>query len=216
MAGQANGGNSGEPPKITVSADALDFEALWLDPALGDGIVEVNYHSIAVDKPKAFFRTHPHKDYRHRAEVYTHKPEGAIDEVHFILAPSMHGQIPEARPCTLVTVVYRDGTPRLWPIKFPKEGERDNEAWITARAAAKVGIDKWIKLVWVKRAYLTRDALPGYAPDPDFNKLPAFNELVKLGFGEHGIIRDKSHPIYRELFGMPKQAANDADAGTDL
>ena len=103
-----------------------------------------------------------------------------IDETHYILAPAMHGQIPEARPCTLVTVVYRDGTPRLWPIKFPKEGEHDNEAWITARAAAKAAIEKWVKLVWVRRAYMTRDALPGYAPDPDFSKLPPFNELVQL------------------------------------
>ena len=76
----------------------------------------------------------------------------------------------------------------------------------TARAAAKVGMDKWVKLVWVKRAYLTRDALPGYAPDPDFTKLPQFNELVRLAFGDHGIIRDTAHPIYRELFGMPKEA----------
>jgi hypothetical protein len=214
MANQSNGGNSGDPPKITVPGDALDFESLWLDPALGDGIVDVNYHSIAVGRPKDFFRTHPEKDYRRRAEIYTHKPEGAIEEVHYILAPSMHGQIPEARPCTLVTIIYRDGIPRLWPIKFPKEGERDNDAWITARAAAKLAIDTWIRLVWVKRSYLTRDAKPGYAPDPDFSKLPPFTELVKLGFGEECIIRDKSHPIYRELFGMPEQAAD--DAGADL
>jgi hypothetical protein len=205
------GGNSGEPPQIGTPEDARDFESLWLDPALGDGIVDVHYHKVTVDKPKDYFRTHPDKDYRRRTEIYTHKPEGVIEEVHYILAPSMHGQIPEARPCTLVTVIYRDGTPRLWPIKFPKEGERDNEAWITARAAAKVGIDKWVKLVWVKRAYQTRDGQPGYAPDPDFSKLPSFTELVRLGFGEHGIIRDQLHPIYRELFGMPKQA-NDDDA----
>jgi hypothetical protein len=205
-------GNGSEPKQIGPPEDARDYESLWLDPALGDGIVDVHYHKVTVDKPKDFFRTHPDKDYRRRAEIYTHKPEGAIEEVHYILDPSMRGQIPEARPCTLVTVIYRDGTPRLWPIKFPKESERDNEAWITARAAAKVGIDKWVKLVWVKRAYMTRDAQPGYAPDPDFSKLPSFTELVRLGFGEHGIIRDQSHPIYRELFGMPKQAANDDDA----
>ena len=118
----------------------------------------------------------------------------------------MHGLIPEARPCTLVTVVYRDGAPRLWPIKFPKDGEHDNEAWMTARAAAKVAMERWTKLVWVRRAYQTRDALPGYAPDPDFSKLPPFNELVRLGFGEYGIIKDMTHPVYRELFGMPKTA----------
>ena len=79
-------------------------------------------------------------------------------------------------------------------VKHPKDGERDNDAWVTARAAARVGMDKWVKLVWVTRAYQTRDAQPGYAPDPDFTKLPPFNELVRLAFGEHGIISDESHP----------------------
>ena len=51
----------------------------------------------------------------------------------------MRGVIDEASPCTIVTVVYRDGTPRLWPIKFPRDGERDNDAWITARSCAKIG-----------------------------------------------------------------------------
>lgn len=54
---------------------------------------------------------------------------------------------------------------------------------------------------------MTRDAQPGYAPDPDFSKLPPFNELVRLAFGEQGIIRDKSHPIYRELYGIRPEAA---------
>jgi hypothetical protein len=206
-------GDANADPKVTVPDDAKDFDTLWLDPGLGDGIVDVSYHSAATGKPKDFFRTVPDSAYRRRTEIYTHKPEGMIDEQHYILAPAMHGRIPEARPCTLVTVVYRDGSPRLWPIKFPKDGEKDNEAWITARAAAKVGMERWVKLVWVRRAYQTRDALEGYAPNPDFSKLPPFVELVKLAFGEHGIIRNTAHPIYRELFGMPKEAADDDDAG---
>jgi hypothetical protein len=110
---------------------------------------------------------------------------------------------------------YRDGSPRLWPIKFPKDGERDNDAWVTARAAARAGITQWVKLVWLRRAYTTRNALPGYAPDPDWSKLPPFNDLVKLSFGELGIIRDTSHPIYRELFGVPGQATG-GDGGDDI
>jgi hypothetical protein len=206
------GGNGAASP----IPDAADIEALWLDPALGDGIVDVTYHVVPVGKPRDFFRTVVDPAYRRRTEIYTHKPEGVIDEVNYIIAPAMHGQIPEARPCTLVTVVYRDGSPRLWPVRFPRDGERDNESWVSARAAAKIGMERWTKLIWVRRAYLTRDALPGYAPDPDVSKLPPFNELVRLAFGDHGIIRDTTHPIYRELFGMPKEAASDTGDRRDF
>jgi hypothetical protein len=205
---RANGGAQTAPP------DATDFESLWLDPALGDGITDTSYHAVPTGKPRDFFRVHPDIAWRRRTEIYTHRPEGAIDEQHYILAPAMWGRIPEARLCTLVTCIYRDGSPRLWPVKFPKDGERDNDAWMTARAACKAGLTKWVKLVWVRRAYTTRDALPGYAPDPDWSKLPPFNDLVKLAFGEHGVINDTEHPIYRELFGMPAQAS-DTD-GPDL
>src|SRR5262245_23416665 len=69
----------------TTPSDAKDLDALWQDPGLGDGIVDVNYHSVPVGKPKDFFRTHPDPLYRRRTEIYTHKPEGAIDEQHFIV-----------------------------------------------------------------------------------------------------------------------------------
>ena len=193
--------------------DAADIEGLWDAPAEGDGITDAHYHVVPVDRPKDFFRTHTDPAYRRRCEIYTHKIEGVIGEAHYVIAPSMRGRIEEAKPCTLVVVVYRDGSPRIWPIKFPKEGSTDNEAWISARAAAKVGIERWTKLVWVKRSYQTREALPGYAPDPDFSKLPPFNDLVKLAFGAGGIIRDENHPIYRELFGAPPTPVKEISGG---
>jgi hypothetical protein len=203
------GGNGGTSPPVS---DATDIESLWLDPALGDGIVDVTLHSVPVGKPRDFFRTVTDSSYRRRTEIYVHKPEGVIEEQTYVIAPAMRGRIDEARPCTLVTVVNRDGEPRLWPIKHPKEGEHDNDAWSTARSAARTAMGKWVKVVWVKRAYKTRDAQPGYAPDPNFSKLPPFEELVRLAFGEAGIIKDESHPIYRELFGhSPEKASGDAD-----
>ena len=197
-------------PSLTPN-DASDIEALWLDPALGDGLTDTNWHTIPVDKPKDFFRVHPDRDYRRRTEIYAHKTEGQIETAYYILGPEMRGRLQEARPCVLVTCIYRDGSPRLWPIMFPREGEKDNTAWSSARSAARTAIDKWVKLVWAGRSYLTRDALPGYAPDPDWTKLPAFNELVKAAFGPHGVIQDTTHPIYRELMGAPA-TLNDDDA----
>ena len=117
-------GGNGAAPAIP---DAADIEALWLDQSLGDGIVDAHYHSVPVGKPRDFFRTVADPSYRRRTEIYTHKVEGAID------ARSLHHR---ARACavrfrrrgrvTIVTVVYRDGSPRLWPIKFPRDGEHDN------------------------------------------------------------------------------------------
>jgi hypothetical protein len=198
----------------TPPSDAKDLDSLWLDPGLGDGITNVSRHEVPIGKPRDFFRVHPDPSYRRRTEVYKHKPEGAIEEQHFIIAPSMRGRIEEARPATIVTCIYRDGSVRLWPISFPRDGERDNESWISARSAARAAIDKWVKVVWVRRAYLTREALPGYAPDPDLTKIPPFDDLVVLGYGQHGIIRDTDHPIYRELFGIKPDAGG--DDGDDL
>ena len=207
------GGNGSTPPPSGTPKDALDIDSLWLNPALGDGLVDVHYHDIPVGRPRDFFRINPDSAYRRLTEIYVHKVEGQIEEQTYIIAKPMQGVIEEARRCTLVTVVYRDGSPRLWALKLPKDGERDNEAWITARAAAKVAMEKWIKLVWQRRAYMTREAQPGYAPEPDWSKLPSFDELVRLAFGEHGVIRNKNHRIVLDLFGAPSKRASDADDG---
>jgi hypothetical protein len=197
-----------EPGK--VPADASDLAGLF-ETELGDPITETRFLDIAANKPRDFFRTHPDKLYRPRTEIYSHKVEGVIEVSHYIIAPNMRGRIEEARPCTLVAVAYRDGTPRLWPIPMPREGERDNETWISARAAARAGLSTWVKLVWARRSYKVREAQPGYAPDPKWADIPPFEELVRLAFGEHGIIRDENHPIYRELFGAPASGGEDGD-----
>jgi hypothetical protein len=205
---------SEKPTKLELVAsptpdDAIDIEALWMDPALGDGLTDTSWTKIPIDKPRDFFRVHPDPSYRRRTEVYTHKVEGEPEETHYIIAPSMRGRLMEARPCILAACVYRDGRPRLWPLKFPRDGEKDNTAWTSARSCARAAIDKWVKVVWVKGSYQARDAQPGYAPDPDWKKLPEYNELVRLATGPHGIIRDTAHPMYRELMGAPATINDD-------
>ena len=201
-------------PKVkAVPEDALDVSSLWLDPALGDGLVDVHYHTVPLGKPRDYFRVNPDPAYRRLSEIYVHKIEGQIDEQTFIIAKPMQGVIDEARRCTLVTAVYRDGSPRLWALKLPKDSERDNTAWISARAAARSGMTKWVKLVWQRSSYMTRDAQPGYAPEPEWGKLPPFDELVRLAVGEHGIIRNKEHRIVQDLFGAPPQKSSNGDDG---
>jgi len=120
-----------QPP--ATPKDAEDIEALWLDPGLGDGITDTHWHQIPIGKPRNFFRVHPAKAFRRKTEIYVHKPEGAIEEQYYIIALAMRGKILEARPCVIVPCIYRDGSPRLWPIMFPRPGEKDNDAWTSAR-----------------------------------------------------------------------------------
>jgi hypothetical protein len=200
---------------VETPSDGSDLDSLWLDSSLGDGITDVHYHEIPVGKPKDFFRTHPDKRFRRRTEIYTHKPEGAVEETHYLVDKPMRGRIDEAQLCTLAVVIYRDGSPRLWPLKLPKDGDRDLDAWKSARNAAGEGLEHWVKLVWKRRAYLTRKAQPGYAPDPDWSKLPSFDDMVRCAFGEHGIIRDTDHPIYRELFGSEPRSATEEESESD-
>jgi hypothetical protein len=190
-------------------ADASDFADLWMAAELGDGIVDAKLTGLTVGKPKDFFRVHPDKAFRRRTEVYVHKTEGVIEEQTYIIAPNLWGRIEEATPATIVACVYRDGTPRLWAVKTPKEGERDNEAWASARAAAKEAIGKWVKVVWSRGRYIIREAQPGYAPEPDWQKVPDWEELMRLGFGSKGVIRDEDHPVYRDLLGHGKDVSDD-------
>jgi hypothetical protein len=208
-------------PEIMLPDDASDLSDLYFDPALGDGLTDTVLTNIPIGKPRDFFRVHPDKSYRRLAEIYTHKPEGQIEEQHFFIAKSMRGLIEEARLATIVTCIYRDGSVRLWALKRPKTGEKDNEAWISARAAAREAMTEWVRLVWVRRAYEIRKAQPGFASEPDWAKLPEFDQLMKLAVGPNGIMRDTNHPIYRELIGAASKPAlkvvgDDNDDGDDL
>ena len=130
-------------------ADASDLSDLFVDTGQGDPLTETTIYGIPVDKPKDFFRVHPDPAYRKRCLIYTHKVEGQIEERHYIVAEAMRDKVPEAKLCLLATCIYRNGALRLWPLKLPQEGEKDQLAWSTARAIAKKALTTWTKLVWL-------------------------------------------------------------------
>jgi hypothetical protein len=192
-----------------VAADAVDIASLWLDPGHGDVLAETHHHSIAVGKPKGFFRMHPDPAYRRICEMYTHKIEGQIDETYYLIAEPMQGVLDEAQRCVLATVIDRTGKLRLWPLKLPKSDGRDNEAWSSARSAARTAMTKWVKLKWNGQTYETRDAQPGYAPEPNYSKTPPFDELVLLGFNKNNIISNTDQPVVRDLLGAAPEGGDD-------
>ena len=191
---------------MKLTDDTTDMDLLWLDPSLGDGLVDTHFHSVAIGKPKDFFRVNPDPTLPPpNGDLY---PQARRRDRRAVLhlAPRHAGA---DRGSSAVHAGYRRLPRRLAAAladQVSEGSERDNEAWSTARAAARAGIEQVDQARSGWRAYQTRDAQPGYAPDPDFSKLPPFDELVKLAFGEHGVIRDDERiPIYRELFGVPNQ-----------
>ena len=84
---------------------------------------------------------------------------------------------------------------------------------MSARAAAKASLTNWVKLLWKGRAFVTREAKRGYAPEPAWEKVPPFEELLIKAVGEKNIIRDRSHFMYRNLIGDKSEVG---DGGDDL
>lgn len=193
----------------------VDLDGLWTDPEFNDdGLTSTTSLVIPIGKPRDFFRIHPERSFRRRCEMYKHQPEGVIDAEWFLVDEAMRGTFEEAKPFTLCVCIYRDGALRLWPIRLPSETDRrEVVAWTTARTVARAAIDTWVKLIWRSNneGYVGREATAGYAPDPAWDRLPTFEEIVVKAFGEKNIIRNTSHPVYRNLIGAPPQKANGGD-----
>jgi hypothetical protein len=140
----ASSSNAGKAKAYKPPTDAADLSDLFVDTGQGDPLTETVIHAIPVDKPKDFFRVHPDQSYRKRCFVYTLKIEGQVEEHNYIVAEAMRDLVPEAKLCLVTTCIYRNGAPRLWLLKLPKEGEKDQMAWSTARGGSgwPVEVDK--------------------------------------------------------------------------
>jgi hypothetical protein len=225
-------GSTGRKPKprkrpavvrFTPPPDAEDMEGLFDDPLLGDGLTEPdNLLSVSFGKPKnKFIRVHPDKSYRRRAYVYGHKDDGEYGEKYYIIDHKMLKHMREdAQPCVLAAYVDRAGNPGIWVLKLPRVDQKDCTAWQTARMAARRCIDIWGKPMWTGRGYKVRPAAAGYAADPDWSKLPSFEELCSLAVGESGVIKGFDHPIYRDNIGLPPvdeiESSDDGSADDEM
>jgi hypothetical protein len=207
----------GQIQPATAQSDTDDIEALWEDDGLGDPLTTTHVHTAPVGKPADFFMACPDRKYRRKTWLYAYKSENVVGVQYFIVDRPMRDKVRRARPCTLLTVVDRAGAPRIWPLWSPRPGENDNIAWITARSAARQALTNWVRLEWVNSTigYASEVADPGYAPDPDFSRLPPFNQLIKAAFGPDGIWRNEESRAYRACFGKVVKEPDDLVNGGD-
>jgi hypothetical protein len=209
--------NSSDGPVYVPPPELVDFESLWIRSDDADPLTTKTLHKIPIGRPKDFFRTVPDPSYRRKAEIYVHKSDNNNDETMYLIGSALRGQIAEAKPFVIVTVVDRLNKPRLYPIRVPDEDGTDYVSWETQRSIAAQAKDKWVRLFYQGHAhgYGSRIAEDGYAPEPDFSQLPTYNELINGGFGPTGVMNIKSHPVYRDLFGLVSPASDDDDIASD-
>ena len=168
----------------------------------GDGIRKEFIH-IRVGKPKntVFFRAHT--DPAYRQAVYIIEDDQSMPKDNYLVVGDMvKALIEETKPKLLVLCVDRMGIPFLWvaPPQAEDRFHRTNLWNFTALRALKLAETKWVRM----KASIPEQAYNTYTSpsveEPDWPEL-SMSELLKLGFGEERIIRNKSHPLVRRLSG---------------
>jgi len=205
-------GESYEPP-----ADAVDLNDVYEDQSEQDDITNETGKVALISKPRGFFMVSPRPEHRRRLSVYTHSVEGKVGKTLYVVTKKMAKEMPEAQPCVIVVIINRQLIPSLWTLNRVDDDGNDYDSWKQKRLIAKQAMVWWRRFVkWTGSGYLTREAPEGYAPVPKWDELPPFDELMARAVGPAGIIRDREHPIYKDVMGLDQKADSPDDDDDDL
>ena len=98
------------------------------------------------------------------------------------LLPDIARELPgEFLPVVLYTAINRQGVIRLWPVRLPAPDGRVNEWHRSAREAAILAMERWIRV----KANMPLGAYDIFEasstiPDPDWPSL-SFEDLLRIG-----------------------------------
>jgi hypothetical protein len=148
--------------------------------------------------PQHFFRVHPDPAWQLApAAVIELKDDRETYLVHPSIVPEVAGEYVSV---AIVTVVTRQGTVSLWPLKLPTPDGRRNDWHRSALEAAELAMTRWIRI----RADMGLGAYEIYEAeavitDPKWPEVP-FHELVKIAFRDR-LIDAVNHPVLKSLRG---------------
>jgi hypothetical protein len=148
--------------------------------------------------PQSFIRVH--KNYRMALAVIVLKQ----DNETYLLTPSIAREVPgEFVMVMMRTVITRQGTITLWPIRLPDADGRINEWHQSAADAAKYAEEHWVR-VKSNKAIRGYDQIPVpedvTVPEPTWPDL-SFQELLRIAFRDRLIDR-LDHPVIKRLRGI--------------
>ena len=105
------------------------------------------------------------------------------------------------KPVLMLTTVNQRGTPFLWPVALGDGTGRKNAWHDTARQAAEMAKDQWIKLMsdMTAGSYRVFVAM-GALPDPKFPD-KSLEELLRLAFRGR-VVDTVDHPVVKQSLGL--------------
>ena len=103
-------------------------------------------------------------------------------------------------PAILVTTISRQGALFLWPLKLPKINGRDNAWFQTAREAAEMAKESWIKVMpdFSLKKYKITNAINNL-DEPKWPVL-SFEAILKKVLA-NSLIDNEDHPVIQRLQG---------------
>jgi hypothetical protein len=173
---------------------------LRLDQSFIEGpAVQKLLTTIPVRKPGAqdFVRVHPGEEYRLDTAVIALKD----DRETYLVAPLLVRElIDECTRVTLFTTISRQGVLSLWPVRLPGQDGKDMEWWRSAREAAELAMQSWVRLKsnTALGAYEIFTAA-GSLPEPEWPQLTLY-EILKIAFREF-MIDTTDHAVIKKLRG---------------
>ncbi len=178
--------------------DPFDPESLRLKGLDSLGVKQL-LTTVPCTKPNKhqFVRVHPDESYRMETAIFDDKIQGES----YLVSPNLWGELSlEVVAVCLFTTVTRHNDCFLWPCKLPGVDGRSNHWHESARAAAELAVDRWVRVSANMPAgrYDVFEA-SGNLPDPVW-RAESFQELLRLCF-EKRFINSVDHPILKSLRG---------------
>jgi hypothetical protein len=201
VVGNSSGNGAGNADNPEPAPNPFDVESLRLtQDFIGTAGVKKLLTTVPVKKPgrQDFIRVHPSPAYRFDARAIVLKE----DDETYLVHPSLHDALlDEMIFVTIFTAITRQGVAFLWPVRLQSPEDRPLAWWTSAREAAEMAIQKWIRITANKAlgAYEITSA-ESLIADPEWPSL-SFQQLIEIAFRDRLIDR-MDHPVVKRLRGL--------------
>jgi hypothetical protein len=185
----------------TPTPDPFDLASLRLNPSfLETAGVKKLLTTVPARRPSAqdFVRVHSSPEYRENFAMIDLKDDREDFLVRPELLPELAGEVVYK---TIFTTINRQGVCFLWPIRLPAPDDRKSDWARSAREAAEMAMDQWVRLKanMSLGAYEITVAESAMA-EPVWPEV-SFQELVRIAYRDR-MVTTVDHAVVKRLRGQ--------------